>query len=208
MNCDPIARLYRWIEYAVFGKSLQRRRKASLGSVPDARRVLALGDGDGRALVTLLQSAPEAHVTYVDVSAKMLKLARSRTLAKPENAERVEFRQHDARVLPLEQGRYDVIVTHFFLDCFDESDLPWLIDKIASAAAPEARWIISEFRPAHRFAGLLIPVMYAFFGRAAGLKTRRLIDHHPHLSRNGFRLRQSEHTWDGMLASELWVRQS
>lgn len=207
MNCDPIAPLYRWIEYAAFGKALERRRTAFLGHVSGARHVLALGDGDGRALVALLRRSPKAHLTYVDASAKMLELARGRIASNAAQAACVDLRQADARVMTLDEGRYDGIITHFFLDCFDERDLPSLIDKIANAAAPDARWIISEFRPAHRFARLLISVMYAFFGKATGLKTRRLVDHHPHLSRNGFRLEQSEYAWAGMLASELWVRQ-
>jgi ubiquinone/menaquinone biosynthesis C-methylase UbiE len=206
MNCDDIARLYRWIEYAAFGNALQRRRAAFLGNVSGARRVLALGDGDGRALVALLHAAPAARVDYVDASARMLELARARAGTNCADADRVEFRQADARVMPLDENAYDLIVTHFFLDCFDERDQPLLVDKIARAAAPEAVWIVSEFRPANRLAKLLIPVMYSFFGKATGLKTRRLVDHHPYLLRNGFRLDRSKQAWAGMLGSELWVR--
>jgi len=203
MNCDRIAGLYRWIEYAAFGKALERRRTALLREVSGTRRVLALGDGDGRTLVRLLNCAPQARVTYVDVSAKMLALARARVQA---NADRVEFRQADARVMELDERRYDVIVTHFFLDCFDGRDLPLLVDRIARAAAPEARWIVSEFRPANSLARMLIAIMYVFFGSIAELRTRRLVDHHPHLLRNGFQLQHAEYGWTGMLASELWIR--
>jgi ubiquinone/menaquinone biosynthesis C-methylase UbiE len=203
MNCDRIARLYRWIEYAAFGNALQRRRTALLDQASGVRRVLALGDGDGRALVALLQAAPAAQVDYVDVSAQMLRLARTRIATN--GADRVRFRQADARVMQLEESAYDLIVTHFFLDCFDECDQSLLVDKIARAAVPEARWIVSEFRPANRLAKLLTPVMYSFFGMTAALKTCRLVDHHPHLSRNGFRLARSRQAWAGMIASELWV---
>jgi SAM-dependent methyltransferase len=78
VNCDRIARWYRWFEYAGFGRALERRREAFLSEVADARRVLALGDGDGRALATLLEIAPNAYVDYMDVSATMLELARTR----------------------------------------------------------------------------------------------------------------------------------
>ena len=43
MNCDRIARWYRWFEYAGFGRGLERRRQAFLNDIADARRVLALG---------------------------------------------------------------------------------------------------------------------------------------------------------------------
>ena len=117
MNCDRIARWYRWFEYAGFGRALERRREAFLSDVADARRVLALGDGDGRALAALLAAAPHACVDYVDVSARMLELARD---ARWHRAGHLSLRRraHHAAAA----AEYDLIVTHFFLDCFDETD--------------------------------------------------------------------------------------
>lgn len=201
MNCDRVARLYRWLEYAVFGRALERTRTALLGELAAARRVLALGDGDGRALAALVAAAPSARVDYVDASAKMLELARARV-----RDGRVSFRQADAREARFPDSDYDAIVTHFFFDCFDQQELPAVIASAARAAAPRAAWIVSEFRPVTSTARLLIAIMYAFFGAATGLKTRRLVDHHPQLQRQGFRLQRAEHSWGGMLASELWVR--
>jgi len=196
MNCDRIARWYRWLEYAGFGRALKRRRGAFLSDVADARRVLALGDGDGRALAALLAAAPDARVDYIDVSARMLDLARARAGAK-----RVAYRNDDARTAPLPAAQYDLIVTHFFLDCFDEMDLEPLIARLADAASPQARWLVSEFRGN----GWLVRALYLFFRTATGLRTRRLVDHHPLLKRHGFRLVRQEHAWRGLLASELWV---
>ena len=196
MNCDRIARWYRWIEYAGFGRALERRREAFLSDVADARRVLALGDGDGRALAALLAAAPHACVDYIDVSARMLDLARARAGAK-----RVHYRCEDARTAPLPATEYDLIVTHFFLDCFDETDLEPLIARLADAATPQARWLISEFRGN----GWLVRALYFFFRLTTGLRTRRLVDHHPLLKRRGFRLVRCEDAWRGLLASELWA---
>ena len=134
MNCDRIARRYRWFEYAGFGRELERRREAFLSDVSDTRRVLALGDGDGRALAALLAAAPNACVDYIDVSACMLALARARA-----GAEHVNYRCEDARAAPLPIAQYDLIVTHFFLDCFDETELEPLIARLANAASPQAR---------------------------------------------------------------------
>ncbi len=197
MNCDPIARWYRWIEYAGFGQTLERRREAFLNDVSDVRRVLALGDGDGRALAALLASAPQACVDYIDVSARMLELARERA-----GSEHVNYRNQDARTAPLLAAEYDLIVTHFFLDCFDENDLGPLIARLSAAAAPRSRWLISEFRGN----GWLVRTLYLFFRVMTGLRTRRLVDHHPLLELHGFRLVRHEEAWRGLLASELWER--
>jgi len=197
VDCDPIARWYRWLEYAGFGRALERRRTAFLSDVSDARRILALGGGDGRALATLLAVARHACVDYIDVSARMLELARARA-----GTQHVNYRNEDARTVQLPAAQYHVIITHFFLDCFDQTDLEPLIARIAGAARPDARWLISEFRGN----GWLVRALYLFFHVATGLRTRRLVDHHPLLMRHGFRLARAEETWRGVLASELWER--
>lgn len=197
MNCDRIARSYRWLEYAGFGRALEHRREAFLSEVADARRVLVLGDGDGRALAALLTAAPEARIDYVDLSARMLELARGRA-----GDLRVAYRQDDARTTPLPAAEYDLIVTHFFLDCFDAVDQAHLLARISGAATPQARWLVSEFR----HPGLLVRALYLFFRAATGLKTQRLVDHHPLFERFGFHLARSESAWRGLLASELWIR--
>ena len=77
-----------------------------------------------------------------------------------------------------------------------------LLAHITDAATPQARWLVSEFR----HPGLLVRALYLFFGAATGLKTQRLVDHHPLFERSGFRLARNESAWRGLLASELWIR--
>jgi SAM-dependent methyltransferase len=197
VNCDRIARCYRWLEYAGFGRELERRREAFLPDVSRARRVLVLGDGDGRALTALLAAAPAAQIDYIDLSARMVELARGRA-----GDLRVTYRRDDALTTPLPAAEYDLIVTHFFLDCFDEEDQHRLLTRVAVAATPYARWLVSEFRKP----GLLVRALYLFFRAATGLNTQRLIDHHPLFERSGFHLARSEPAWRGLLASELWER--
>ena len=212
MNCDDIARLYRWIEYAAFGNALQRRRAAFLGNVSGARRVLALGDGDGRALVALLHAAPAARVDYVDASARMLELARARAGTNCADADRVEFRQADARVMPLDENAYDLIVTHFFLDCLSTREIQALASRLRQDAAPSALWLVSEFAvPSNVFGRLvarpLVAALYLVFGQLTGLNLRSLPDHPTALKAAGFALDKRRTRLGGLLASELWRAQ-
>jgi ubiquinone/menaquinone biosynthesis C-methylase UbiE len=197
MNCDGIARWYRWLEYAGFGRALERRREAFLADVADARRVLVLGGGDGRALAALLKTNHQATIDSIDVSAGMLGLARTRA-----GEQRVTYHRADAREMPLGEAQYDLIVTHFFLDCFEERDMKALVERVARAARPEARWVVSEFRRP----GMLVGLLYFFFRITTGLRTRRLVDHRPFLAGHGFGLARCESAWWGRLASELWAR--
>jgi ubiquinone/menaquinone biosynthesis C-methylase UbiE len=206
VNCDRIAAWYRWIEFAAFGPALMRRRLAFLRDVADARRILVAGEGDGRFLVRLVEQNPSASIDYVDLSGKMLELARQRA-----RDARVNFVHGDIRSLPLPESTCDLIVTHFLLDCFDEGGMCDVIRRLARAAAPQARWLISEFRqPAAGFArvwaALWLGTMYRFFRLATGLKTARLVDHRPQLAAAGFTLVREERAWMGMIASELWQR--
>jgi ubiquinone/menaquinone biosynthesis C-methylase UbiE len=197
VNCDRIARWYRWFEYVAFGRALEHRREAFLSDMSTARRALVLGDGDGRALAALLAAAPYAQIDYVDISARMLGLARQRA-----DSIRVTFHHGDALTTPLPTAEFDLIVTHFFLDCLDEEDQNRLVAHVTRAATPQARWLVSEFRKP----GLLVSLLYLFFHTATGLQTRHLADHHPLFERYGFHLARSESAWRGLLASELWER--
>ncbi len=203
MNCDKIARVYRWLEYIAFGRALERRRFRFLAEAAGARRTLLLGDGDGRFLARLA-SLSNAAIDYVDVSAGMLGLARREVFKSRAGTRRIAYRQADALTLPLAPAEYDLIVTHFFLDCFNECDLECLIARTARAAQPGARWIVSEFRQP-RWATPLLGALYLFFRVTTGLTTRRLTDHRPLLAKYGFRLKREETSHFGLLASELWV---
>jgi ubiquinone/menaquinone biosynthesis C-methylase UbiE len=201
VNCDRIARWYRWLEYLGFGRALERRRLAFLGNVKDARRVLVLGDGDGRFLVRLVEQNRGASTDYVDVSGRMLELARARA-----GEAGVTYHQADALRILLPLAEYDLIVTHFFLDCFDERDAAVLVDRVARSARSDARWLISEFRQTAWWTRAVLNGLYFFFRVTTGLRTRQLVDHRPLLERNGFRLRKEETARFGLLASELWER--
>ncbi len=198
MNCDRIAGVYRWLEYLTFGRALERCRYRYLPEVTGARRALILGDGDGRFLARFT-ALSDANVDYVDASASMLQLARARA-----GQDRATYRRHNALTVPLEPQSYDLIVTHFFLDCFAANDLERLIERISAAAQPGALWLISEFRqPA--WAGPLLAAMYCFFHVTAGLRNKSLVDHRPLLQRRGFRLLREETSRRGLLVTELWV---
>ncbi len=208
MNCDPLARWYRWLEYIGFGRALERRRLAFLGETASARRVLVLGDGDGRFLAAFLRSNPHAEVDAVDSSARMLALARERI---GNDAARVRSHHADAAVWQPPVAGYDLIVTHFFLDCFTDGELAALVPRLATFAAPRARWIVSEFHQPARglaawHASLWIAGLYAFFRLMTGLRVRRLPNHASALTAAGFRLEREIVTRFGLLTSQAWRR--
>ena len=197
MNCDRIARAYRWMEYLVYQRELERRRFRFLPEVAHAQRALILGDGDGRFLARF-RAASRASVDCVDSSARMLELARARS-----GDARIRYLHADALTVPLPPSSYDLIATHFFLDCFGPQELERLVDRVSAAAQPGALWLISEFRQP-QWARPLLALMYLFFRVTADLSNRRLVDHRPLLAARGFRLLREETSRAGFIASELW----
>jgi SAM-dependent methyltransferase len=201
MNCDWIAPHYWWIERLGMGRTLERRRRWFLPRLKNARRTLVLGDGDGRFLRELLRQNPVAHADYVDLSGRMLGLARQKA-----GVDRVVYKQADARALELAPGEYDLIATHFFFDCFGQHELEALISRIAAAATPGARWVVSEFCTTSIPARLLVRTLYLFFRITTGLRNQSLVDHRPILRSHGFQLIDAGYSRGSLVVSELWER--
>jgi ubiquinone/menaquinone biosynthesis C-methylase UbiE len=215
MNCDRIARWYRWLEYAAFGKRLERCRNYYLHCVSDASKVLMLGEGDGRFLKTFAAVSMRSDIDYVDVSAAMLAIARHR-LAGARGAENrsVRFFRSDVQNdEPLPGSSYDLVITHFFLDCFNDQEIDKVVSTIAGSTLANARWLVSEFRQPIRgvwkYAALcILYATYVFFRWTTGLETHRLPSYRSALTSNGFFLEREQTFLGGLLVSQLWRREA
>ena len=208
MSWDSLAPWYRGLEYAAFGHALERCRERFLTQAAEARDILVIGDGDGRFLARLAAAAPHARIDAIDGSRTMITLSHRRL---GDETTRVRLTCSDIRRASLPPAAYDLVVTHFFLDCFDEESLPSVARAIAAAAKPNARWLLSEFQqrdkgPMRVIGGLLIAVMYLFFGVTTGLRARKIPQYAPLLASEGFRLEQRQYFWRGLFTAQLWRR--
>jgi SAM-dependent methyltransferase len=205
MTVGRLARWYRWIEYAAFGRALERRRFAFLHRLASAKRILVLGEGDGRSLARLLALAPRARLEVVEISPEMIALARQRT----GNSARVNFFCQDARTANWPAAQYDGIVTHFFLDCFVEEEAQRLIRQLVAALTPDGNWLVSEFAVPDKgwrrlHARIWIGTMYRFFGIATGLRARALPPIERLMREAGMHRTCQEQARAGLIASEIW----
>jgi ubiquinone/menaquinone biosynthesis C-methylase UbiE len=206
---DFLAPHYRWMEWVLAGPKLQRCRTAFLPAIPPPRNVLLLGEGNGRFLAELLPLHPGTQFTCVDASAKMLHHARARLQRRGLSFANVRFVHADFLDWPAPDGQFDLIVTHFFLDCFRADQLDQLLPRITALAAPDARWLLADFRQPDSGwtrwrARLILRSMYLFFQCATRLPAADLEPVDPLLARHGFALRQRRlHDW-GLLHTDLW----
>jgi ubiquinone/menaquinone biosynthesis C-methylase UbiE len=212
MNCDFIAPHYQTLEYASFGKSLERRRFAFLSAAGASRNAILCGGGDGRFLARLLRINSRVQVDFVDLSARMVELAEHRVAGMGRAfRSRVRFHTGDLRTLEPPRRAYDLVATHFFMDCFTDEEVEVVASRVASWTAPEAQWIVSEFQEAQgRFAGawskLVIRALYAAFRVSTDLQVTRLPRYENALAAAGFCLQQREQALGGLLRSSLWLR--
>lgn len=211
MSFDAIAPWYRTLETIAFGNALQRARVACLDAIGSPRRALIVGDGNGRFLAALLQRQALIKIDCVDSSERMLELARQNVLRTvSDQISRVAFLQHDITSWT-PHDRYDLIVTHFLLDCFNTQQVGSIVAKLAQAAAPNATWLLADFRVpeagfARGHARAWLAVMYWFFRFVARIEARELVDPSPFLRAEGFTLERQRLFRYGMLKSELWRR--
>ena len=116
---------------------MQRCRTACLDDLATPRKVLFLGEGAGRMLAELGRRFSAMVVgTVVESSVTMIGQCRATVEAVPGLSTRCEWVVDDVFCW-IESGgvnraRYDLIVTCFFLDCFDPPELERLIYGISS----------------------------------------------------------------------------
>jgi ubiquinone/menaquinone biosynthesis C-methylase UbiE len=208
---DRLAPHYAWIEAATFGGLLQWCRTALLDELTDARRVLVLGEGDGRFLAAFLESNRAATVDVIDASGAMIALAKRRIA--PADSSRVQWHVADARRGEIPGASYDLIVTNFFLDCFPAAELEPLVHRLADRLASGGRWLVGDFarpdRPVPRFAAnLALATMYLAFNLTTRIPASRLVNPRPLLQACGLELEREKHRLAGFLTASLWRRPS
>ena len=206
-NFNRLARIYRWLEWFSFGPVLQRCRCALLHDLASPRQALVLGDGDGRFTAELLAQNSALQIDAVDASSAMLTQLLQ---AAAQNANRVTTHIGDARTWVPAVAQYDLIATHFFLDCLTTGEVAALAARIRSRVHPTSQWLVSEFAvptgPYGKFvARPLVSLLYRAFRLLTGLKVQRLPNHREALAEAGFTLVRERKSLGGVLVAELWI---
>jgi ubiquinone/menaquinone biosynthesis C-methylase UbiE len=200
------------MEFILAGEKLHRCRVAFLDEIPTARKILLLGEGNGRGLVESRRRFVNAQITCLDASEQMLAQTRRRLTRHNLETDNVEFVHAD--VLNWEPGdkTYDLIVTNFFLDCFRADHLEQIISQLGKATTPDASWLIADFQtpPAglQRIRSqLILWMMYAFFRGMTQIAAQKLTAPDSFLERIGFKLHCRTGSEWGLLHSDWWKRE-
>ncbi len=209
-NFDRLAKVYRWMEYFSFGKVLERCRFFFLDRCANARRALVLGDGDGRFTQRLMQQNSTVEIDAADASPRMLQALRERVDALgPQPSARLRTLHCDLRTYTPESRGYDLVVSHFFLDCLSDAEVSALIERMQPALAPDAIWIVSEFSIPQRGwmrlpARAVVAWLYRAFGWMTQLGVRQIPNYAAAMRRYGWMRDARQPLLGGLLTAEVW----
>ena len=191
-NFDRIAGVYDRLASIVFGGTLHIAQTQGLEHLPSQGKIAILGGGSGRILEDLFATGNRFETVYfVDASEKMVTraMARLRSMESRPTEEIVEFFSQPAEDWCSEyNGTLDAVITPFFLDCFEGSELKQMIAQIASLLREGGQWLVTDFvaspRLHHR---LLMTAMFQFFRFSCGLHSRKLEPYFDLIEEHGFR---------------------
>ena len=173
-NYDAVAGFYDPLARLVFGNAIREAQTFLLPEIPKEARILIAGGGTGWILEEITRLNPGAlHITYVEISEKMIGMAKKRYTASNE----VIFINGAIQEVNLE-GQFDVVLTPFLFDNFSETTIKKAFRKMNYHLKAGGLWLFSDFKTegqslAHQ---ILLKVMYLFFSSLCKLETTTLHD--------------------------------
>jgi hypothetical protein len=211
MNFDRLAAHYHWMETFFAGGLMQRCRTRFLSRTSHCHQALLVGEGTGKFLVELLRLNPQIRVTCVEHCQGMIEQMQRRLTAEKLDGSRVEFRQMDALHWSPSLGKFDLVVTNFFLDCFQAEQLRRLVPVLADSTTGDAIWLVADFcEPPGGWqrwrAKIILAMLYAFFRLTTSLSASRLTPPDPFLAGAGFNLVERRLVSFGLAHADFWQR--
>ncbi len=121
-----------------------RARAVAQAVAPNgAKRMLDLGGGSGAYSIAFVKAASDLHSEIVD-SPEVLSLAQD-YVRQAGLADHITTRPGDMLTLPLESGKYDIVLLSAICHMFSPAENQRLVERSYKALAPGGRLIISDF---------------------------------------------------------------
>lgn len=208
---DWMAKPYALFERVLFGSTFHATRTALIPKLAGARRVLVLGEGDGRFVSELLAYDPHVEVFVVDGSLEMLRVSQKRCAPYAGRTQFVHANVVTWLTTAERAAEFDGVVTTFFLDCLTEAELVTLFTELDYHVAADTRWLWADLViPSHGLRRLLartlLRALYAVFALTTNITARRLVSPDPYFSRHRWRAAHVKPGLLGIWEARLFVR--
>jgi len=129
----------------------------------EGHRVLDVGCGEGYCTREMASRGP-SQITGIDLSAKMVELAKKRELETPLG---IRYEQGDCRELDFEGGSFDLVLAVFVFSYVGVEDMTQAFKEIRRMIAPGGRFVFAVPHPLLPFVRPPEPPFY-FHTRGAG----------------------------------------
>ena len=202
-NFNLVAPIYDRLAHLVFGSKLDLAQCTYLDQIPENSHVLILGGGSGSILEALGGLNKKMTVTYLDTSSEMIRLAKARKIFDQLS---ISFQVAGIEAIP-HNSEYDVILTNFYLDLFDERTLKEVVQKLYHHLEAKGFWIVTDFYKTDRLSHkLLILTMIWFFRITSGIGSKELLPFEQYLNQCGLSKMKEKMFKNGMLKSQLFTK--
>ena len=208
VDFSVLAPIYDLLGSVVFMGALHKSQVELIQHIPNSEKVLILGGGTGKFLVDLLKANSFKSVTYVDVSPGMISKAKKK-LKRLDTGTEVNFICGGLEDIPVE--KYDLICTHYFLDCFEEGALSSVMLHLKSYMKADGKWHFSDFYLDETSSFLrkrFVSFLYWFFRISCGLKVRSLADFTKAFKEINFKLEREKYFKKGLLRTAIYSSKS
>jgi ubiquinone/menaquinone biosynthesis C-methylase UbiE len=208
-NFDLVANSYPLLEHIVYSSALDQARTSFVERIDRGKKLLLIGEGNGRFLAEILAQKRTDSITVVDASAKMLAATKQR-IRNSEGRERIQWVHADFLKWRLPIDRFDGVITHFFLDLFEPPKISLICQKIAQLTAREGFWIDVDFMsgPGDLRYKSLMWAQYRFFRILAGIEAARLHDPLTLIQEAGWRILEEKRYSSNSVCARLMDHRS
>lgn len=187
-NYDKIAKHYDSLSRLVFGKSQVAAQVNQLNNIKENSAILIVGGGTGWILEEIAKLHPSGlKITYVEISAQMLALSKTRNCGKNE----VFFSHSSIEDFSLED-HFDIILTPFLFDNFSSERCNTVFQKLSYRLNKGGLWFLVDFtiqaKSGKWWKKLFLKVMYKFFGLISNVEANNLVDMLPYFNDANYKL--------------------
>jgi len=199
VNFDRIAPIYDLLSRLVFGRSIIDAQVHFLNRIPQGSKILILGGGTGWILSEIFEQSAGHEIWYIDSSKNMI----ARAKKKVESHQLVHFVVGTEDDLPAIS--FDVVITNFYLDLFDDATLSGAVAKVAAVLRPGGQWLAVDFvNGSAWWQRVLLRTMYVFFKITCGLPISPLPDWHQALLGSAQVQEETQNFYAGFIRSAIY----
>jgi ubiquinone/menaquinone biosynthesis C-methylase UbiE len=205
-NYNRIAAVYDSLSRMIFFKSQIKAQSDQLKYITPKSKILIVGGGTGWVLEELSKLySSELYITYVEVSTKMIRLAKKRDVKK----NKVTF-------IPLaiekfeSLDQFDVIQSAFLFDNFSDERASQVFDQLEKYLKPGGLWLFCDFQyekqQGKTWKWLMLKTMYLFFRLVSNVEAKELVNMDPFFEKRYFTKIFFKSYYNGFIKSVVYKK--